>query len=248
MSQDGQPVGAVVFGNFDVPAGRWFEWHEHRQHQVAWTPRSVVTVNIADAHWVLPPSRALWVPAGLRHRTGAPRAAVLRGIYIEPSRCPVTLVEPTMIEVSPLLRELFEYLTGDLDPAERGRGEALLFDLLRPVRSVPIAVPRPRDERARQVADLLAADPADPRTLTEFGALAGASARTLARLFVAETGLTFGAWRTKARLRAALPLLASGVPQAGVARRVGYATPSAFVAAFHREVGVSPGRYFGPAR
>jgi AraC-like DNA-binding protein len=47
------------------------------------------------------------------------------------------------------------------------------------------------------------------------------------------------------RLRASLSLLADGVPLTGVARRVGYATPSAFVAAFHREVGISPGRYFG---
>ncbi|MEV0405653.1 helix-turn-helix domain-containing protein [Actinoallomurus sp. NPDC050550] len=57
--------------------------------------------------------------------------------------------------------------------------------------------------------------------------------------------MTFGRWRTQARLRSALVLLARGTPVAVVARRVGYATPSAFVAVFHRALGVSPGAYFG---
>ncbi len=245
MSRDGHAVGAVVFGEFDLSGGTWFPWHRHATHQLAWTSRSALTVNVGDAHWVLPPSRALWLPAGVQHRTGAARATVLRGIYIDPVRCPVDWPEPTMVEVSPLLRELLDYLAGDdLGPAERDHGERLAFDLLRPVRAIPIGVRRPPDERAATIADLLTADPADPRSLSELAAVAGVSARTLARLFLDGTGVTFGAWRTQLRLRASLPLLAAGVPLAGVAHRVGYATPSAFVAAFRREVGVSPGRYF----
>ncbi|MGW4352308.1 helix-turn-helix domain-containing protein [Nocardia sp. NPDC004582] len=45
-------------------------------------------------------------------------------------------------------------------------------------------------------------------------------------------------------MAASLPLLGSGLPVARIAARVGYSTPSAYVAAFHREVGVSPARYF----
>lgn len=72
----------------------------------------------------------------------------------------------------------------------------------------------------------------------------GASARTLARAFAAETGLTFQQWRTHARLRAALPMLAHNAPLESVAHRVGYRSASAFVAAFRREVGATPGDYF----
>jgi AraC-like DNA-binding protein len=234
-----------VFGAFDLSGGTWFPWHRHRRHQLAWTAQSALTVNVGDAHWVLPPSRALWLPAGVEHRTGASRRTVLRGIYIDPGRCPVDWSEPTMVEVTPLLHELLEYLAGDdLGPAQRDRGEQLAFDLLQPVPTIPIGVRRPADDRAAMVADLLEADPADPRTLSELAIVAGVSARTLARLFLDGTGVTFGSWRTQLRLRASLPLLAAGVPLSGVAHRVGYATPSAFVAAFRREVGVSPGRYF----
>jgi AraC-like DNA-binding protein len=244
MSSEGQGVGAVVFGEFPLASGEWFPWHRHLQHQLAWTPRAALTVQVGDAHWVLPPARALWLPAGVSHRTGAPKHTVLRGIYADPRRCPIRWSEPTMVAVPPLLRELVEYLAGDLGAAERRRAERVMFDLLEPVRAIPIGVRRPADPRAGTVADLLVADPSDQRSLSELAGLAGVSSRTLARLFLDGTGLTFGAWRTQVRLRASLSLLADGVPLSGVARRVGYATPSAFVAAFHREVGISPGRYF----
>ncbi|WP_330229646.1 helix-turn-helix transcriptional regulator [Nocardia sp. NBC_00508] len=144
-----------------------------------------------------------------------------------------------------LLHELFDLLTAaDTGQERRGRAEAVVFDLLEPVEVIPVGAHPPGDPRARQVADALAADPADPRTLAEFAAAVAVSPRTLARLFVSETGLGFGQWRTQIRLAASLPLLAAGLPVARIAGRVGYATPSAYVAAFRRVVGVSPGRYF----
>ena len=85
------------------------------------------------------------------------------------------------------------------------------------------------------MAQTLRADPADRRTLQEWGQQVAASGRTLARAFVAETGVPFGRWRTLLRLQAALPMLADGEPVSRVAGRVGYDTPSAFVAAFRRD-------------
>jgi len=74
----------------------------------------------------------------------------------------------------------------------------------------------------------------------------GASRRTLERTFVAETGLTIGAWRQRQRLLRALELLAQGEPVTTVALTVGYRTPSAFTAMFHEQLGTTPTRYFRP--
>lgn len=108
----------------------------------------------------------------------------------------------------------------------------------------PARLSLPRDPRAREVARALTANPADPRPLEAWGTQVGASARTLARLFVTETGLAFGQWREQARMRAAMPLLAEGLPLEAIAPRVGYASASSFVAAFHRVIGVTPRQYF----
>lgn len=94
------------------------------------------------------------------------------------------------------------------------------------------------------MADALAADPADGRTLAEWGREVGASARTLARAFMADTGLPFGRWRARLRLQAAIAALAAGEPVGNVARHVGYESSSAFVAAFRRETGMTPAMYF----
>lgn len=237
-------VGAIVVGNFPLAAGQWFVPHHHPQHQLAWARSGVLGVAVDDAHWVLPRTTALWIPAGVVHRTGATRDAVLCSLYFNPDRCDKDWTEPTPVAVDGLLAHLIAHLgRDDLPDDERLRAEAVVLDLLRPLPSTPIDVPDPTDVRVRVVADALLADPADPRSLDAHARAAGVSRRTLTRLFVQDTGITFDRWRTHVRLRAALPLLAEGRPVSRVAHTVGYATPSAFLAAFRRSVGTSPGRY-----
>jgi AraC-like DNA-binding protein len=228
-----------------MPVGTRFDWHEHGEHQLAWSPEGVLVVRTEGGGYVLPPARALWIPAGTLHETLASGAAVLRSVYIRTSGCPIVWERPTPVAVSPLLAELIPHLEDEtLTEKQRLRAEAVLFDLLVPLAVATINVRLPSDERARRVAEGLLADPGDGRTLHAWGRQVGASSRTLARAFLAETGLSFGRWRTLARLQAALLQLAQGSPVGLVAVRVGYRTPSAFVAAFRAHTGVTPGRYF----
>ncbi|MFB7915835.1 helix-turn-helix transcriptional regulator [Streptomyces sp. NPDC056061] len=237
-------AGAVVVGAFPLPAGKWFRAHEHPRHQLAWATRGVLGVRVDDDTWVLPPTRALWIPAGTVHRTGAPRDAVFHSLYLDPTRCPLDWPMPVAVAVGELLAHLLAHLgRDDLGPDARQRAEAVVLDLLRPLPDTPITVPEPVDDRARAVAALLLADPADSRTLEALARAVGTSRRTLSRLFVRDTGMSFDRWRTQLRLRAALPLLADGRPVAQAAHAVGYATPSAFLAAFRRTVGTTPRQY-----
>ena len=256
MSQNGQSCdpwagapGAVIAVTFPMPAGVVFNWHTHDDHQLAWPVAGVLTVRTPAADWVLPPTRALWIPAGLRHETLAAGTATMRSLYLRPDRSPAHWPGPMPVTVTPLLAELIGYLGNDtLDAGQRARAEALLGDLLHPVPMTTIEVRKPEDERAAAVAAGLLADPADGRTLAEWGRQAGASGRTLARAFLAGTGMTFSQWRRLVRLQAALPQLAAGHAVGTVARRVGYQTPSAFVAAFRQETGLTPAAYFRSGR
>lgn len=195
---------------------------------------------------MLPPTRALWIPAGIRHETlTAGASATMRSLYVRPSLCPISWPQPTPVSASPLLAALIGYLESPvLGPDQRANAEAVLVDLLQPVPMSSIEVRMPEEERTRQVADALAAHPADNRTLAQWGRQIGASERTLARAFLAGTGMSFGRWRTLLRLQAALPALAAGDPVGNVARHVGYESASAFVAAFHRETGLTPAAFF----
>ncbi|MFF3557213.1 helix-turn-helix domain-containing protein [Streptomyces tsukubensis] len=237
-------IGAIVVGSFPITSGEWIPDHRHPRHQLAWSRRGVIGVAVGSTYWVLPPSRALWIPAGTVHRTGATRGALLSSLYVSPGGRTADWSEPTAVAVDGLLAELIVHLgRDDLPDDARLRAEALVPDLLRPLPAAPIDVPTPGDDRVRAVADALHGNPADPRSLDAHARAVGVSRRTLTRLFVADTGMTFDRWRTHARLRASLPLLAEGQPVSRVAHAVGYATASAFLAAFRRTVGTSPGRY-----
>jgi AraC-like DNA-binding protein len=248
MSRNGQRAPAAIVGTFPMPVGTRFEWHTHEDHQLAWSPEGVLVVlTEGGGSYVLPPLRALWIPAGTVHETRASGAAVLRSVYLEPRRCPIGWTAPTPIAVSPLLGELIHHLDDrGLGAQERSRAEAVLFDLLVPLRVATIDVRPPTDPRARDVSDALLADPADTRTLHDWGRAVGASSRTLARAFLHDTGLSFGRWRTLVRLQVSLRYLAEQMPVSVVAPLVGYRTTSAYVAAFRAHTGVTPGRYFQP--
>ncbi len=254
MSQDGQCAAAdqdqpapaaVIVVTFPMPAGLVFDWHTHPDHQLAWAASGVLTVRTSSAPWMLPPTRALWIPAGQRHETLSAGAATMRALYIRPDLCPVSWPDFTPVTASPLLAELIGYLAEPgLDAGRRAHAEAVVVDLLRPVPMTAIEVRMPVEERARQVAQALMDNPADGRSLAEWGRQVGASGRTLARAFAADTGIPFGRWRSQLRLQAALSALAAGEPVGNVSRGVGYESASAFVAAFRQQTGMTPAAYF----
>ena len=244
-SEIDQTHSDVVVCTFPMPAGTVFDWHTHDDHQLAWAAQGVLTVRSGSSAWVLPPTRALWIPAGVRHETLSASTTTMRTAYVRPDRCPVTWLNCTPVAVSALLAELLEYLMDEqLDATRRAHAERVLVDLLVPVSAVSFDVRMPSEERSRRVAEMLLEDPSDDRTLVQWGHEVGASGRTLARAFLAETSLPFGRWRSLLRLRVAMEALAEGVPVANVARAVGYESVSAFVASFRRETGITPAAYF----
>jgi AraC-like DNA-binding protein/quercetin dioxygenase-like cupin family protein len=255
MSQDGQgspdrqrESQALVVVSFPMPRGSVFDWHTHADHQVAWAPTGVLMVRTDETAWVLPPTRALWIPAGVRHETLSTSSATMQAAYVRPHLCPITWTECTPVATSRLLGELIGYLENPrLDTSARARAEAVFVDLLRPVDMTTNDVPWPSEQRALEVAEALRNSPDDGRTLGEWGREVGASERTLARSFLADTGIPFGRWRALLRLHTALLELAAGSSVSTAARSVGYESTSAFVAAFRRETGVTPAEYFGAA-
>jgi len=154
-----------------------------------------------------------------------------------------------VLAVSPLLRELILRacaLPVAYDEAgSDGRLMALILDEIAALKTVPLDLPLPRDGRLGRICRALSAEPGDAHTLSDWGREAGASPRTLARLFVKETGLTFAAWRQRARLLAATAMLAAGEPITRIALDLGYESPSAFTAMFKRALGAPPSHYFG---
>lgn len=240
-----RPVSAL--GN-DYADGHVIAWHSHRRAQLVYAATGVITAQTADGTWVVPPHRAVWVPAGVDHRHRCHGPVEMRSIFFETGVQPEMGPQCAVLSVPPLLRELILHIV-DLpllydEGGPDGRTVAVLLDQIERLDATPLHLPSPSDPRARRVAEALISDPADARSLKDWARVSGASERTLARLFQRGTGMSFGTWRQQARLLAAMPLLAQGRSVSETADELGYATPSAFIAMFRRSLGTSPGAYY----
>ena len=221
--------------------------HSHGWHQLIHAADGVLMVWTERGSWVVPSRWAVWVPAGVRHRIRALARARFRTIYVAPDCVPDLPAACAAVTVSPLLRELVLHIVaiGMLDQrdAVECATAIVLLDAIRSAPVPPFGLPEPGSDATRRAVEHVFESAADAPT----GAIAravGLSTRTLERRFLAETGLTFGRWRRRGALLASLERLAAGTSVKAAAASAGYATPSAFVAAFRAEFGATPGRYF----
>lgn len=246
------PVSAVAA---DFESGHRIRWHRHRRAQLVYAVEGVMTVKTAGGLWVVPPLRAVWLPAQVPHAIRMTGRVRMRTLYFDPSvASPVDAPRGcTVLQVPALLRELIVRVVEMASHAtpvpgpERMRRDRLVevvLDELVVAPVAPLAIPMPSDERLRRIADALLADPSDDRDAAAWASVAGVSERTLARLFPEQTGMTLGRWRQQVRLLRALEHLALGEAVTTVALEMGYTSTSAFVKLFRENLGVTPGRYF----
>lgn len=233
--------------------------HHHDWAQVAFSATGVIRMNAAHSTYLVPPSRALWIPPGVEHAVTAVEDAEIRTLYVHRSaRFPDAgdagatpfgqWTDCRVLEVSPLLRELVVHLDTAPGPGVATEREsclvALILDELRRAAPVRLGVDLPRDKRLRQLCEAVLEAPTRWSTLEQWAAEAGASPRTVARLFRSELGTSFQQWRQQVLLAHALGLAARKLPMASIAAELGYASASAFSAMVRRTLGAPPTHFF----
>lgn len=238
---------AVVAMPKDFAPGFEIAPHSHYRAQLIYATAGTMRVATADGVWVVPPQRAVWMPSGVRHGIVMQGAVTMRTLYLKPDTAAFMPPACHVLPVSPLLRELIVRATElPVRYDEAGPGGhivALILAELRGLQSLPLQLPMPRDRRLVGICQALLDAPGDQRPLEAWAHTVNVSARTLARRFHSETGLSFGAWRQQARVLEAMGRLGGGQPVTQVALDLGYESVSAFSAMFRRAAGVSPRLY-----
>lgn len=229
-----------------LPATDHIPLHMHRRGQLLHATSGIMRVETADAAWILPPARAIWMPPGLPHKVTMRSKVEMRNVYIDEALCETLPRQPVFAEISGLLRELILALLEEpAEYSEQDRGGDIARLILTEISRLDARrydVPMPRDERALRVAQALLDNPSIGHDLDRWADEAGASRRTLARLFRHETGLGFAEWRARLRAIDGLARLSEGASVSETAASVGYASASAFSAMIHRTLGSPPRR------
>jgi AraC-like DNA-binding protein/quercetin dioxygenase-like cupin family protein len=233
------------------------EPHSHPWAQVAMSATGVIRMNAGRSTYLVPPTRALWIPPGVEHVVTVLEDTEIRTLYVDPgahffgdvadtpfARWPACRV----LEVSPLLRQLVAHLDTAPGPGAFDEREAclaaLILDELQRAAPVRLGVDLPADKRLRQLCEAVLDEPTRWTSLEDWSRQAGASPRTVARLFRSELGTTFVQWRQQVLLAHALALASRKLPMATIAAELGYASASAFAAMVKRTLGAPPTHFF----
>ncbi len=239
------PVTGVAV---DYPSGHQVPAHHHPRAQLIYAISGVLVVETPAGRWVIPPTRAVWVQAGVEHALRIRGKACMRSLFVNPDAIEGLPTGNCVIDVSPLLRELI--LAATLVPPQYrahsrdGRLMRFLLDELRSLPVLPFHLPWPDDERIARVCLALTQNPAQAEGAEHWADQLAMSPKTFHRRFLGSTGITFGRWRQQARLLLSLEALAEGRPVLQVALQHGYDSQSAYAAAFRRQFGVAPSSFY----
>ena len=231
----------------ELADGEILPFHQHRRAQLVYASHGLLTVATHEAAYVVPPQRAVWMPAGIEHRINAHSSVAMRSLYVQPEAAQQAPKLPCVLQVSPLLRELIiSMVTQGNDYADNSPQARLMRVILDQIPAQPVttlSLPMPTDPRLLRIAHGLIADPSDRRSLADWAHSVGASQRTLNRRFLEQTSMSFRDWRQQCRLLRGLEMLSAGDSVTRVALELGYEHSSAFIAMFKRCLGTTPTRY-----
>ncbi|WP_405412403.1 helix-turn-helix domain-containing protein [Streptomyces decoyicus] len=228
-----------------LPHGFQFDPHSHSEGQLVYAAAGALATTTERGTWVAPAHRVTWTPPGFEHSHRFYGTTDARLVTVPVDLCGELVAHPSVFAVGPLLREALLALTdrAEARPGAVRRLLAVVIDELAETPEQSLHLPEPHDDRLRAVTDLLQADPGRSATLADLGRAAGASERTLSRLFHTELGMSFHRWRTTLRIHHALAQLSKGRSVTGTAMECGWSNPSSFIDAFTEIVGQTPGRY-----
>lgn len=247
---------ADAIGDFDArridhAAGTTVEQHDHARAQLAVVLAGTMAVEAEEGAWLAPPGRGIWIPPNVPHAARYSEAASFVQLLLPVAEAEGLPQSCCSLVVSPLLREL-ALEAARLAPEEAEERSWLRSLILRRIRAPgsgpTLFLPYGRDPRLRRAVAQLLADPGSRLGFDALARAAGASPRTLSRLFLAETGMGFARWRDHLRVTVAVDRLMLGHSITQTALDLGYQSPSAFTVMFSRLLGQPPGRFLKAER
>jgi AraC-like DNA-binding protein len=222
--------------------------HTHSDGQLVYAATGVMVVGSDVGYWVVPPTRALWLAPGVRHWARTSGDVRLRSVMFAHGASKPVLSESCVLAVTPLMREVIRVLADRTAGTEMSaRDSALTAVLLHELNELPVLpvhLPSLRESRLSVIERHVLAKPHDQISLASWAQKLNVDQRTLHRLFVRQTGMSYRTWLQQAHLLLALEWLADGQKVIDVAAGLGYNSQSAFTVMFRRNLGTTPAAFF----
>lgn len=225
--------------------------HSHDEAQLTFAAAGMVQVHTGEGRWLVPSQLGVWIPAGVAHRVEVLADAELWMVHWQPAVAqawapPTRLDRPFALRVTALMRALLDAAFATAMTAEKTELVVrLMLHELTATAHAPTFLPLPTSAVGRRVADVAAGDLRNQLSIDEIASRAATSVRTVSRVFLAETGLTFKLWRQRARIVQAMDRLGRGKAIAQVSSELGFASAASFACAFRQVTSMTPTAFVG---
>jgi quercetin dioxygenase-like cupin family protein len=240
----GESARPIVARRTSYPNRHHIQPHWHGRAQFIYAVEGTMTVRTPRRQWIVPPSRALWVPSHTVHEIQMSGGVEMRTLYVANTAAAGMPDACVVLNVTPLLRELVLRAVGVPPLYAEDGDDGLLMRLLmaeiRRLRGCALDLPLPASADLTTLCEGILADLSSKCPCGVDADRMHVSTRTLYRRFLKETGITFARWKQQARLLESIRRLAEGAPVTVVALDLGYESASAFSTMFRRSLGIAP--------
>ena len=250
LTQAIEESNSFIFGkNEKWEANTEIPMHHHSRHQLIYSTKGTIKVLTDQGFWILPPFKAIWINKNTSHGFRTKFSAEIYILYIkEEIDLQLSSNSCVVLDVNPLIKELvnkcvnFKWYYSPKSSEERL--SQVLMDQLIYLDQPPVNIPEPQNIKIYKIAELFRDDPSNNLTLTEIAKIIHTSERTIERLFIQDTGMSFIEWRNRFRLVTSLEYLAENETVSTIANLVGFDHSSSYISAFKRLFGCTPKKYF----
>jgi AraC-like DNA-binding protein len=240
----GNAARAIVTRHTAYKSGHHIKPHWHGRAQFVYAVAGTMQVRTPRCAWIVPPSRALWVPARTVHEIQMYGVVQMHSLYMKDNAIADMPSSCVVLQVTPLLRELVVRAVALPETYDEDGDDGLLMRLLAAeIHRLPacaLDLPLPESKDLSQLCERILTNLSAKRPCHLDAIDMHISTRTLYRRFLRETGITFARWKQQARLLDSIRRLAEGRQVTAVAMDLGYESASAFSTMFRRSLGISP--------
>src|SRR5271168_3674748 len=106
LGKDGRLLAEVASVSADLAHGHVIPEHSHPEDQLLFASKGVMTLRTKQGVWVVPPMRAVWIPAATPHSVAMSGRVSMRTLYFLPKLGGALPGKCFVMNVSALLREL----------------------------------------------------------------------------------------------------------------------------------------------
>ncbi|WP_262137601.1 AraC family transcriptional regulator [Pseudomonas sp. Marseille-Q5117] len=240
-------MSSVSVGIVEINKVTSFSTEQHAWGQFVYLIKGVIELTVENNCYAAPPDFGIWLPPNTDHLAWADNDAAYFLLNVEATLCKTMPTVASIISVGPIAKAILLDLkkrgTQEPENEEDSRLMRVLIDQLSAGSCIENFLPMSNDPALKLVLEVLLKDPGNNRSLLDWSRHVNSTERTLARRCDRDLGMSFIKWKQRLRLSRALAMLSDGLTVQSVAKKLGYSTPSAFIAMFQKAMGATPNAF-----